>query len=113
MMITTTTKSFSLRQVGLGYNKNLGEMIILILYMVESCITSVVICQTKKIMHKDEVPYRPTQRISDEKIDDAQQEVEDNVVEPFDTDLAPSNALDRSKCQVGIYINQSGILQIP
>jgi hypothetical protein len=67
----------------------------------------------KKIMHKDEGPCPPTQRIADEEIDDAQREVEDNIVEPFDTDLAPSNALDRSKCPVGIYNNQSGILQTP
>jgi hypothetical protein len=83
------------------------------IYMVESCITSIVICQTKKTMHKDEIPCRPTQPITDEEIDDAKRKVEDNVVEPFDTDLAPSNALDRSKCPVGIYINQSDILQTP
>lgn len=73
--------------------------------------TIILLCVCSYPLLKDEIPCSPTQRITDEKLDDIQREVEDEVVEPDDTGPAPSNALDRSKCPVGIYSDQSSNLQ--
>lgn len=68
------------------------------------------VCWTYPLL-KDEIPCSSTQSVTDEELEDIQRKVEDNVVKPDDTSPAPSNALDRSKCPVGIYSNQRSDLE--